>query len=63
MYGVLLLLIFFLQVGAAISAYSMTGEINDMLTETMNEALDEYHSNNEYTQATVDYMQENVGSI
>lgn len=58
-YGALLLMIFGLQVTAAISAYSMKSEIGDMLLTTIHDAMHDY--NNDHNAAEmVDVLQQTV---
>lgn len=59
MYGILLFFIFVLQIVAALFAYSLQGQIRDMLLKTMNESLYEYETD-EYISDTVDLLQESL---
>ena len=49
-------MIFVLQVAAAISAYVLQGQVEEMLLRTMNKAL-ELYSEQEYVADAVDFMQ------
>lgn len=62
MYGLLLLFIFVLQVVAAIFAYSLQGQIRDMLLKTMNESLHEYEED-PVVSDTVDFLQGSVSIL
>uniref|UniRef100_A0A1B0D6J3 Tetraspanin n=1 Tax=Phlebotomus papatasi TaxID=29031 RepID=A0A1B0D6J3_PHLPP len=55
-YGVLLAIIFVLEVAAAISAFVLQGQVEDMLVRTMFKSLDKYNDN-PYIRDAVDFMQ------
>lgn len=56
LYGVLLFLVFILEVAAAIAAFSMQGGVNSMLKRTLEDSLAEYE-NNTYVRYGVNMMQ------
>lgn len=58
-YGLLLLLIFVLEIGAAIAAFALEGKIKAMLMRTMNDSIYMYKTNNNVA-AAVDFMQEGL---
>lgn len=61
-YGLLLLFIFVLQIIAALFAYSLQGQIHNMLEKTMNESLYEYETD-PYVSDTVDFLQGSVSFL
>ncbi|XP_053696642.1 CD63 antigen-like [Sabethes cyaneus] len=55
-YGVLLALVFILEVAAAISAFVLRGEVEEMVRRTLNESMASYNTK-PYIQDSVDFMQ------
>lgn len=55
-YGLLLALVFILEVAAAISAFALRGQVQEMVRRTINEAMVSYNSNH-YVAKSVDFMQ------
>lgn len=58
-FGLLLLVVFIMEVAAAISAYVMHGQVTTMLIRTMNESWMAY-DDNEYIAKGIDFLQTNV---
>ncbi|CAD7085757.1 unnamed protein product [Hermetia illucens] len=58
-YGVFLLLVFILEVAAAIAAFALQGQIYNMLVRTMGSAL-HFYETDEAAHAAVDFMQEGL---
>lgn len=58
-YGCLLTIVFILEVAAAVYATLLQGEVREMLTRTMKNALEVYPTY-EPAQVAVDFMQRNV---
>lgn len=55
-YGVLLAIVFILEVAAAISAFALQGQVKEMVRRTLNEAMANYNGNPSVEQS-VDFMQ------
>lgn len=55
-YGVLLAIVFILEVAAAISAFALQGQVKEMVRRTVNESMASYNSNANKAQS-VDFMQ------
>lgn len=55
-YGVLLALVFILEVAAAISAFALRGQAEEMVRRTINQSMASY-STNAHTEQSVDFMQ------
>ncbi|KAL9706015.1 hypothetical protein quinque_009533 [Culex quinquefasciatus] len=55
-YGVLLALVFVLEVAAAISAFALRGQVTEMVRRTINQSMVSYNSNH-YVAKSVDFMQ------
>lgn len=62
LYGVLLSLIFILEIAAAISAFALHGQVGDMLNRTLRESLQNYPSR-KYVREAVDFMQTEVSVL
>ncbi|CAO1420702.1 unnamed protein product [Diamesa serratosioi] len=58
-FGLLLLVVFIMEVAAAISAYVMHGQVTTMLIRTMNESFMAY-DDNEYMTKGIDFLQTNL---
>lgn len=59
-YGVLLAIVFILEVAAAISAFVLRGQVEEMVRRTINESMASYNSNPNVAQS-VDFMQQVLG--
>lgn len=55
-YGVLLAIVFILEVAAAISAFALRGQVEEMVRRTIRESMEHYNDNTD-VQKTVDFMQ------
>lgn len=55
-YGLLLALVFILEVAAAISAFALRGQVTEMVRRTINQSMVSYNSNH-YVAKSVDFMQ------
>lgn len=55
-YGVLLAIVFILEVAAAISAFALHGQVEEMVRRTINESMANYNSS-ENVRESVDFMQ------
>ncbi|XP_055641234.1 CD63 antigen-like [Toxorhynchites rutilus septentrionalis] len=55
-YGVLLAIVFILEVAAAISAFALRGQVSEMVRRTINVAMYDY-TTDPYAQQSMDYMQ------
>lgn len=55
-YGVLLAIVFILEVAAAISAFALQGQVKEMVRRTINESMASYNGNPNVAQS-VDFMQ------
>lgn len=55
-YGLLLALVFILEVAAAISAFALRGQVGEMVRRTINQSMASY-SSNPYVGKSVDFMQ------
>lgn len=56
-YGVLLAMVFILEVAAAISAFALRGQVEEMVRRTINESMANYNDNPNVAQS-VDFMQQ-----
>lgn len=56
-YGVLLAIVFVLEVAAAISAFALRGQVEEMVRRTINESMASYNGNPNVAQS-VDFMQQ-----
>lgn len=56
-YGVLLAIVFILEVAAAISAFALRGQVEEMVRRTINESMASYNANPNVAQS-VDFMQQ-----
>lgn len=55
-YGVLLGLVFILELAAAISAFALRGQVEEMVRRTINQSMASYNTN-PYVEQSVDFMQ------